>query len=144
MSEVEIEPVEGPEEEIDITLSKLAKELEFMKCTINLLSHKLHTFQALMDNDMFEYDEKPVTVVKSRRASSVRKLLVAMELQEEGLVLGAFLRALNRYLIQNECVDLNDLQIHLTPLICSAFHKAPGLKKVPYPLLLLALPQMFE
>ena len=99
MSEAEIEPVEGPEEEIDITLSQLTKDLEHMKHTVNLLSHKLHTFQALMDNDRFEFDDKPVTVIKSRRASSVRKLLAAMELQEEGLVLGAFLRALNRYLI---------------------------------------------
>jgi hypothetical protein len=129
---------------VDLTISQLAKDLETMRTTVNLLGHKLHTFQTLMEQDKFEYDDKPVTVIQSRRATSVRKLLAAMDLPEEGLTLGVFLRALNRHLIQEGCVDLNDLQILLTPLLCSAFHKAPGLKKVPYPLLLLALPQMFS
>ena len=44
---------------------------------------------------------------------------------------------------QNNLVDLNDLQIHMNPMLQLAFQKPLNIKKIPYGLLLNSLPQMF-
>jgi hypothetical protein len=121
----------------------LAKQIEDLCETSNLLSHRVDTMQRLLEMHEFNLETQIIKVGPFSKAKNVRKLLEALELSEEGLCVGDFLKALNRYLIQNELVDLNDLQIKMTPLLSSAFHKAVGMKKMPYALLLTALPKMF-
>lgn len=130
-------------EEESTILSNLTLELEKMKTTANLLSHRLNTLQSLLDQERFELSSYELKVKPSPRAKKVRELLVAIGVEEEGLLMGDFLTALNKWLVNQGHVDLNDLQIHMTPLLSSAFYKAAGLKKMPYPLLLLALDKMF-
>jgi hypothetical protein len=122
----------------------LYEELQRLRTTSHLLSHRLHTLQTLLDEDRFELSEYPIRVKAGPLQSHVNTLLNALSLSEHELTLGTFLTALNQYLIHQELVDLNDLQIHMTPLLHAAFHKPLGLAKLPYPLLLLALPTMFE
>lgn len=131
-----------PEPELP-ELKTLASELERLIQTTNLLSHRVDSLQMLMDQDRFELSTMQIRVKPSDRSTHVHTLLEAIGTIEEDLCVGEFLHALNTYLIHNGLVDLNDFQIHLTPLLCAAFNKAPGLKKLPYPLLLLSLPQMF-
>ena len=100
--------------------------------------------QDALAQETFQLDKLPIQVAGGSPTNSVRKLLAAMECAEDGLTVGIFLRALNTYLVHNNLVDLNDLQIIMTPLLSSAFHKAPGFKTYPYALLLTALPKMFQ
>ncbi|NBR26191.1 MAG: hypothetical protein EBU08_20890 [Micrococcales bacterium] len=120
----------------------LYEQLIQLKHSADLLKHRVDTIEHLLDHEPI-FTEIPLRVAPKRTAQKVRELLTAMDLQEEGLTLESFLRTLNKYLIRQELVDLNDLQIHLSPLVAAAFHKPIGLKKVPYALLLLALPSMF-
>jgi hypothetical protein len=140
-----IEEQEQPltlEEETNI-LSNLTVELQKLKDTSNLLAHRLNTLQSLLDQERFELSSYELKVKPSARAGKVRELLVAIGVQEEGLLMGDFLKALNKWLVSQGHVDLNDLQILMTPLLSSAFYKPAALKKMPYPLLLLALDKMF-
>lgn len=130
------------EEETEI-LSNLALELQRLKDTANLLCHRVNTLQTLLDQERFELSSYELKVKPTARQERVRELLTAIGVQEEGLLMGDFLTALNKWLVHNECVDLNDLQILMTPLLSAAFYKPVGLKKMPYPLLLLALEKMF-
>lgn len=135
------ESTDGEDETI---FSTLANDLERMKTTANLLYHRVHTLQTLLEQDRFELSDYRLTVKPSNRQGKVREFLRLLEIQEDTVSLGVFLSRLNHWLIQSELVDLNDFQIHMTPLLSSAFYKAPGLKKIPYPLLLLSLPKMFN
>jgi hypothetical protein len=136
------EPLPTLEEETEI-LSNLTQELQKMKTTVNLLSHRVNTLQTLLDQERFEWSEMELKVKPSARSAKVRELLAALELSEEGLLMGDFLSALNKWLVGNGHIDLNDLQIIMNPLLSAAFYKPAGLKKIPYPLLLLALDKMF-
>jgi hypothetical protein len=135
------EQEQGQEQE---QLSILEREIERLKTSAGLLHHRLHTMQEALAQETFQLDTLPIKVAGGSPTNSVRKLLAALECAEEGLTVGIFLRALNVYLVHNNLVDLNDLQIIMTPLLCSAFHKAPGIKTYPYALLLTALPKMFQ
>lgn len=107
------------------------------------LYHRLDTIQRLIDQDEFEFSEISLEVAPRAKAKNVRELIQAIGVDEEGLTVGKFLNALNTYLIHKDLVDLNDLQIILSPLLAAAFQKPMGLGKVPYPLLLKSLSKMF-
>lgn len=130
------------EEEGEI-LSNLAIELQKLRETTDILSHKLNTLQELLDQERFELSTYELKLRPHGRQVKIRELLAAIGVQEEGLLMGTFLTALNKWLVRDNHVDLNDLQILMTPLLSAAFYKPPGLKKMPYPLLLLALDKMF-
>jgi hypothetical protein len=136
------EPPLTEEEETQL-LSNLAIELHKLKDTANLLSHRINTLQTLLDQERFELSSYELKVKPTARQAKVRELLTAIGVQEEGLLMGDFLTALNKWLVSQGHVDLNDLQILMTPLLSAAFYKPLGLKKMPYPLLLLALEKMF-
>lgn len=125
-------------------LNTLELEIMRLKTSARLLHHRLNTMQDALAQETFQLDKLPIQVTGGSRSSSVRKLLAALECSEDGLTVGTFLRALNAYLVHTNLVDLNDLQIIMTPLLRSAFHKAPGFKTYPYALLLTALPKMFQ
>ena len=131
------------DEEPSTELNSLHAEIERLSATANFLSHRLDTMQNLLDQQTFQLDSHPIRVAPQAKAEKVRELLTAINITEEGLTLGKFLKALNTYLVHNDLVDLNDLQILLSPLIAAAFQKPKGLKKVPYALLLSTLPRMF-
>jgi hypothetical protein len=135
---------EDEDSEVFETLDTLESQIRSLCETSNFLSHRLDTIQRLLDQETFELETQSIKVFPGQHTTAVRTLLTALNLTDDNLKLGDFLRALNRYLIHNDLVDLNDLQIILSPLIASAFQKAPGLKKIPYPLLLTALPKMFR
>jgi hypothetical protein len=124
-------------------LDTLESQINALANTTHFLHHRLDTIQRLLDQEMFDMESLSIQVAPSSKASQVRELLEALQLKEENLQLGTFLRALNQWLIQEDFVDLNDLQIILSPLVAAAFQKPPGLKKIPYALLLTALPKMF-
>jgi hypothetical protein len=125
------------------TLETLEIQIKSLVETSHFLHHRLDTIQSLLDQQSFDMETVPLRVAPYGKAIKVRELLEALELQEDNLQLGTFLRALNKWLIQQDLVDLNDLQIILSPLVASAFQKPQGLKKIPYALLLTALPKMF-
>lgn len=145
MTEEEV-PSQSDIEDSDIfdSINTLESQIRTLCETSNFLSHRLDTIQRLLDQQTFELETQPIKVFPGQHTDAVKALLEALNLTDANLKLGDFLRALNRYLIHNDLVDLNDLQIILSPLIASAFQKAPGLKKIPYPLLLTALPRMFK
>ena len=132
------------EKEQEQHLSILEREIERLKTSAGLLHHRLNTMQDALAQETFQLDKLPIKVAGGSPTNSVRKLLAAIECAEEGLTVGIFLRALNTYLVHTNLVDLNTLQIIMTPLLCSAFHKAPSFKTYPYALLLTALPKMFQ
>lgn len=132
------------EQEQEQSLTLLEKEIERLKTSADLLQHRLHTMQDALSQETFQLAPLPIQVLKSPYSKSVHQLLTEIGCQEEGLTVGTFLKALNIYLVRNDLVDLNDLQIIMTPLLSSAFQKAQGLPKYPYCLLLTALPKMFQ
>jgi hypothetical protein len=121
----------------------LQEQIQLLKDQSNLLLHRVDTIQECLEQDSFDLAYQSIRVTSNSKASSIHKLLDALELSEDGLTIGKFLKALNLYLIHNKLVDLNDLQIHLNPILTSAFQKAPGVKKIPYGLLLHSLPKLF-
>ena len=129
--------------DVDADLESLNTNLHTLTQKANLLGHRLDSMQSLLDRQTFQLDSHPIRVAPVAKAEQVHKLLAELGLTEEGLTLGKFLKSLNLYLLQNDLVDLNDLQIVLSPLIAAAFHKPKGLKKAPYGLLLATLPRMF-
>jgi len=125
-------------------LRTLQEELVQLKETSDFLLHRLDSMQRALDQDTFHLDMRPINIAPTRHARQVRMFFQVLGLQETSTTLGTFLRALNHYLIKQDLVDLNDLQIHLNPTLYAAFQKPLGLKKVPYGLLLNSLPSMFE
>lgn len=137
------EDIEAIENEQEEELTSLTTELQRLRSTADFLYHRVNTLQTLLDQERFELSSYPLKVKSTSRVSKVRELLKALELEEEQLTMGMFLTALNKWLVVNEYIDLNDLQILMTPLLSAAFHKPAKLKKMPYPLLLLGLDRMF-
>jgi hypothetical protein len=125
-------------------LTTLQEELVQLKETSDFLLHRLDSMQQILDHETFHLDARVIKIAPTRHARQVRMFFQVLGLQEEDATLGGFLRALNIYLIQQNLVDLNDLQIHLNPTLYAAFQKPLGIKKVPYGLLLNSLPSMFE
>lgn len=101
--------------------------------------HRIDTIQQCFESEQFEYDAQPI----QPRTQAAKDLLVCMELSSDNLTLGQFLRALNQWLIHTERVDLNDLQILMSPLLAAAFEISPSLSKVPYPMFLINLHKCF-
>lgn len=130
--------------EDDVELATLSAQIEHLCETTGFLSHRIHTMESALEQETFQLASHPIKIAPTGKASHVEQLLTAMNLPIEDLTLGKFLRALNKYLVHEDLVDLNDLQIKLSPLIAAAFQKPKGLKKVPYALLLMSLPRMFE
>ncbi len=123
----------------------LTEHIEYLKQTSNLLGYRLDTIQTLLDQQTFDLEGYTLRVAPTSNANKVVELLKELGLADHAsLKMGDFLKSLNTWLIQKELVDLNDLQIYLNPMLCAAFQKAPGLKKIPYALLLTSLPRMFE
>jgi hypothetical protein len=128
----------------DVELDTLSAQIEHLCQTAGFLSHRVDSMQRALDQESFQLENHPITVQPTAKAKHVEELLQALNLPQESLTLGKFLRALNLYLIHEDLVNLNDLQIHLNPLLSAAFQKPKSLKKIPYGLLLLSLPRMFQ
>jgi len=124
-------------------LTTLEEELVQLKETSDFLLHRLDSMQRALDQESFQLDTRMIQIAPTRYARQVRMFFQVLELNETSTTLGGFLRALNRYLIRHDLVDLNDLQIHLNPTLYAAFQKPLGIKKVPYGLLLNSLSRMF-
>lgn len=122
----------------------LREQVEQLSQTAGLLSHRLDSMQEALEQETFQLATYSIRLVRNKSYDHVRAFLTELGVSEENLTVGRFLRALNRYLIQEDCIDLNDLQIRLNPRLCAVFSKPPGLKKVPYALLLKNLPNLFE
>lgn len=119
-------------ETIEDIVVNLKKQTEFMY-------HRLDTIQQLFETDQFEFDTKPV----QPRTQAAKDLLECIGVQTVSLTLGNFLKALNQWLIHTERVDLNDLQILMSPLLAAAFELSTTLSKVPYPMFLMNLHKCF-
>ena len=129
----------------EMDFKTLTQHIEHLKKTTDLLDYRLDTIQNLLNQQMFDLESYELRVAPNSHANQVTALLKELGLaDQQHIKMGAFLKARNKWLMQNDLVDLNDLQIHLNPMICAAFQKAPGLKKIPYALLLTSLPRMFE
>jgi len=124
-------------------IETLHSEIEALKQTSNFLLHRVDSMQRALEQDSFPLTEYIIQVAPTKHAAQVRLLLTVLGLNESTLTVGSFLKALNRYLVQQNLVDLNDLQILLNPLLKEAFHKPLGMNKVPYGLLLNSLPKLF-
>ncbi len=122
----------------------LREHVETLSQTAGLLSYRLDSMQDALEQETFQLATHTIRVARTKSYEHVQAFLQELSLTEETLTVGRFLRALNRYLIQENCIDLNDLQIRLNPRLCAVFSKPPGLKKVPYALLLKNLPNLFE
>ncbi len=110
----------------------LQKQTEF-------LHYRVDTIQRMFETEQFEYDAQPI----QPRTQAARDLLDCMGISNNSLTLGVFLRTLNQWLIHTERVDLNDLQILLSPLLAAAFELSADLPKVSYPMLLMNLHKCF-
>jgi len=124
-------------------IQTLKDELEHLKTTSDFLLHRVDSMQRALEQQSFSLADHKLHLQPTRRAAQVRLLLTVLNLEESNLTLGIFLKALNVYLLKHDLVDLNDLQVLLNPLLQAAFHKPPGLKKIPYGLLLNTLPTLF-
>ena len=125
------------------TLLSLYDQIQVLKKQSDLLLHRVDSMQQCLKQESFDLAKQIIQIAPTQKAKGVQSLLVLLQLEETDLTVGSFLTALNSYLIQNNLVDLNDLQIHMNPMLQSAFQKASGIKKIPYGLLLNSLPQMF-
>lgn len=105
----------------------------------DIMYHRLDTIQQLFETDQFDFDTKPV----QPRTQAAKDLLECIGVQTVSLTLGNFLKALNQWLIHTERVDLNDLQILMSPLLAAAFELPSSLSKVPYPMFLMNLHKCF-
>lgn len=101
--------------------------------------HRVDTIQHLFDTDQFEYDMQPI----QPRTQAANDLLECMGVPQPNLTLGNFLKALNQWLIHTDRIDLNDLQILMSPLLAAAFELPTNLQKVPYPTFLINLHKCF-
>jgi hypothetical protein len=118
----------------------LEEWLQTLKNSGDLAYHRLDSIERLLEQETFNSSKlflKPKT-------EKVTAFLLELGFTEENTTLEEFLKALNRWLINSELVDLNDLQILVTPQIEDLFEKTRGLQKAPYPLLLASLPHLFD
>jgi hypothetical protein len=121
----------------------LREAIEHLETSADFLQHRLDTIQSQLDVHTFSLENMRIRVLKSSRTSALRKLLGLLEVDEKTLTMGIFLRRLNRYLIQNDFIDLNDLYIEISPLLSIVFHFPPSTRKVPYSFLLKELKNLF-
>jgi hypothetical protein len=110
-----------------------------LKKQTEIMYHRVDTIQQLFTAEQFEYDTQPI----QPRTQAAKDLLECMNLSPDNLTLGDFLKALNRWLIHTERVNLNDLQILMSPLLAAAFDLPTTLSKVPYPTFLINLHKCF-
>jgi len=129
--------------ETDSELQTLQEQIQLLKDQSNLLLHRVDSMQECLQQETFDLATQSIRINPTSKVKKVQLLLSVLHLEESNLTIGHFLSALNTYLIQHDLIDLNDLQIILNPLLAAAFQKAPGLKKVPYGLLLNSLPNLF-
>jgi len=129
--------------ETDSELQTLQEQIQSLKDQSNLLLHRVDSMQECLQQETFDLASQSIRINPTSKVKKVQLLLSVLHLEESNLTIGHFLSALNTYLIQHDLIDLNDLQIILNPLLAAAFQKAPGLKKVPYGLLLQSLPNLF-
>jgi hypothetical protein len=139
-----MEDINSTEEDTASDLGSLEGWIQNMKTKGDLLHHRLDSIERLLDQETFNFSKYILKVSSIEPNEALQQLLKEAGIQTETFTLEEFLKALNRWLVQSDLVDLNDLQIHLTPLLAAAFHKSIELKKIPYPLLLTSLPRMFE
>ena len=121
----------------------LREAIEHLETSTDFLQHRLDTIQSQLDVHTFSLESMRIRVLKSTRTSALRKLLGLLEINEKTLTMGVFLTRLNRYLVQNDFIDLNDLYIRISPLLSIVFHFPPGTRKVPYSFLLKELKNLF-
>ena len=142
-----VEPLESTDASDSITSDDSASsQLETIEeIVINLkkqtetMYHRVDTIQHLFETDQFEFDTQPI----QPRTQAAKDLLECMEVKQTDLTLGDFLKALNQWLIHTDRIDLNDLQILMSPLLAAAFELSPSLQKVPYPTFLMNLHKCF-
>ena len=97
MSEEMSEEHEEHDELFHKDVNSLSHQITALSLTANLLDERLDSMQALLDQQLFPLDKKPVKINKNRAAvHSVYYLLKELHLTEENLCLGDFLRAFNR------------------------------------------------
>ena len=125
------------------TVVSLREAIEHLETSTDFLQHRLDTIQSQLDVHTFSLESMRIRVLKSTRTSALRKLLGLLEINEKTLTMGVFLTRLNRYLVQNDFIDLNDLYIRISPLLSIVFHFPPGTRKVPYSFLLKELKNLF-
>lgn len=130
------------DDSIKLDTKELASHVEMLAQASNLLLHRLDSVERALDQQTFELASLKVNVKDGLNVAEVRNLIENLNLTEPFLI-GDFLRALNQYLIHNDHVDLNDLEILTTPFIQKAFYLQPTDIKIPYAKLLLGLPYMF-
>lgn len=119
--------------------------IRHLETSANFLQQRLDTVQSQIDVHTFSLQTMHIHVRKSSRTSSLRKLLKLIELDEkQPMTMGSFLTKLNNYLLQNDYIDLNDLQIHTSPLIALVFNIPDNKRKIPYPFLLKELKELFD
>lgn len=121
----------------------LEEELTRLRDTAHFLRHRLDTVQSLLDQETFELDKHPAQLYSGKRGQAARSLIEALGVQETGLTIGTFLKALNQYLVGQDLVDLNDLSIRPNSLVAKAFALEHKDGPVPYCRLLLSLPALF-
>ena len=127
----------------DLDMSELKTHIEKLLNSTNNMIYRLDSIERMMEQNMFDFDSLKVKIAKGQNEEHVRTLIGLLDLNESNMTIGTFLRALNRYLIREALVDLNDLEIYITPELYSAFYIKDDGQKVPYIFLLLGLSQMF-
>jgi len=137
-----MEPIEDTSDVYDpIDYAQLTEELLTIQRTTLTLDKHIASIQQLIDQETLNYETDPVKLAPGRQ---IRLLLKELALEEEGITIGSFLKALNRYLVKHELVDYKTLQIQLSPVLRSACKIPVKLKTVPYSMILLALPCLFN
>ncbi len=112
---------------------------------VDVLSYRLDSMQRALDRQSFSLEHLPIRIREDvLDEEALLQFLQHLSLAPETLTLGLFLKALNTYLIQSELVDLNDLEIYLSPLVKQAMNMDSTLRKVPYATLLWHIPQVFR
>jgi hypothetical protein len=134
---------EASDGETDTLHTTLEDELTRLRDTAHFLRHRLDTVQTLLDQETFELDKHPARIYPGKKGLAARNLLEALHLQAQNLTIGAFLKALNQYLVGQDLVDLNNLSIRPNPLVAKAFCLEHKSGPVPYCRLLLSLPVLF-
>lgn len=123
--------------------SPLRQAIQDLKQCSDFLQYKLHNVQQALEMQTFSLDKLPIRVADNSHTTHVRTLLTILGLEESGLTVGIFLKALNTWLIQQGHVDYNDLLIRVTTPLSLAFQIPLDISKIPYPVLLKQLGLMF-
>lgn len=126
----------------DSPKEELAAQIDRLVCTANLLLYRLDSVERALNQETFQLAALKVRVKDGPNAEQVRSLVSTLNLTEPFLI-ADFLKALNQHIIHQDLVDLNDLEITVTPYIRKAFYLQPTDTKIPYAKLLLGLPSMF-